>query len=56
MIEGFNNGTLILKVDGPMGTLLNLLKKYNVTDLDIPESSLESFFMGYYRAGENNAQ
>jgi hypothetical protein len=39
-----------------MGPLLNLLKKYNVADLDIPESSLESFFMDYYRIGENNGQ
>ncbi|KAA3610443.1 MAG: ABC transporter ATP-binding protein [Calditrichaeota bacterium] len=47
VIESFDK-TLQLKIQGSMQPLMQLLKKYDVNDLEIPESSLESFFMKYY--------
>ncbi len=37
-----------LKITGPLEPVMRILKKYPVHDLEIPESSLESFFMKYY--------
>ena len=43
-----NDKSLELKITGSMAPLMQLLKKYDVQDLEIPESPLESFFMKYY--------
>ncbi len=40
--------TLDLNINGSMEPLMQILKKYDVLDLEMPESSLESFFMKYY--------
>lgn len=47
-----DKNSLQMSVDGELGPLLQVLKNYNVYDLDFPESSLEHFFMTYYR--DNN--
>jgi len=46
------NKSIELKINGPLEPLMQVLKKYDVQDLEIPESSLESFFMKYYAGSE----
>ncbi|MCB0284128.1 MAG: ABC transporter ATP-binding protein [Calditrichae bacterium] len=49
-----SKNTLEMSVEGELGPLLHVLKDYDVSDLDFPESSLEHFFMTYYR--DNNGR
>jgi ABC-2 type transport system ATP-binding protein len=44
---------LEILIEGELQKLMTILKAYNVKDLEFPESSLESFFMNYYRDNEN---
>ena len=53
-ITNHDKNLLELSVEGELGPVLQTLKKYDATDLDFPESSLEHFFMSYYQ--DNNGQ
>lgn len=52
-ITAHDKSKLELSVEGELGPLMQILKNYDVSDLDFPESSLEHFFMNYYRDESN---